>query len=455
VSRRNFEYKYHSGMKKSLFKAWQVKVLASFFCAVIFGFGFSHSAAAAPALRVASWNLGWHIAQSEVPQWLEFCNRFFAREADGVWRVAKNDQAPGATRGWNITENRARLDGNDMTSIPPCGVYRGQRNQSVAVTVEAWAKRNEQLARYFKDNLKPDVLALQEVSGVAAAREALGSQADQYQYCSFDGRFKVQRLVIAWRKNRATAAGPCTVHESLALSHLPQAQQVRPGLSIALNVDGKTVRFFTVHLKSSCVSPLNATNKRRGHLEKQMDDKDPCPILQQQIEPLETIFETLANGVDGFIALGDFNRNLWHEANATDSAVRTDGSDPSGPRAGGVKTINLLREINDGVPTQSRAHLVKFGCNFEAEAAQLCQFATGAALRNDEQMRLISNKGLGCRNGIGLDHALISQRWSAAIIEAEKLPIGRLGNTLAASDRYPEPLLAISDHCPIVVTLNL
>jgi hypothetical protein len=32
---------------------------------------------------------------------------------------------------------------------------------------------------------------------------------------------------------------------------------------------------------------------------------------------------------------------------------------------------------------------------------------------------------------------------------AEKVPLGKLGGTRPATERYPDPLLAVSDHCPV------
>lgn len=48
-----------------------------------------------------------------------------------------------------------------------------------------------------------------------------------------------------------------------------------------------------MHLKSSCVSPLD-----RGKLDGNVRPDDPCPILQQQVGPLETVLEDLPVGVD-------------------------------------------------------------------------------------------------------------------------------------------------------------
>jgi hypothetical protein len=37
---------------------------------------------------------------------------------------------------------------------------------------------------------------------------------------------------------------------------------------------------------------------------------------------------------------------------------------------------------------------------------------------------------------------------------AEKVPLGKFGGIRPATDRYPDPLLAVSDHCPVKVKLS-
>lgn len=72
--------------------------------------------------------------------------------------------------------------------------------------------------------------------------------------------------------------------------------------------------------------------------------------------------------------------------------------------------------------------------------------------------QLTDAKALGCRNPIGLDHIAVRLPAGAAagaVPVAEKVALGFLGRTLEASDKRPEPLLAVSDHCPLRARLSL
>ncbi|MFG5409229.1 hypothetical protein ABXN37_15390 [Piscinibacter sakaiensis] len=212
-------------------------------------------AAAAP-LRIATWNLGWHVAEAELGRWTAQCAKTYAKdEASGSWRLVAAG-TPGARAGWEVDEGRAVLEGVDLSVMPPCNVYRAGR-VNVPVTVPAWRKRNEQIAQVLRESVRADVIAFQEVSGEAAVREALGDAADDYRVCSFDGRYKVQRLAFAWRRSLGASDGPCEVIDALSLPQLAPRDQVRPGLVLTLRVDGRRLRFLTVHLKSGCVSPLD------------------------------------------------------------------------------------------------------------------------------------------------------------------------------------------------------
>ena len=129
---------------------------------------------------------------------------------------------------------------------------------------------------------------------------------------------------------------------------------------MGLRINGKLIRFMTVHLRSGCVSPLD-----RGRLDGNSRKDDPCPTLQQQVQPLEDALEKLESGNRSFILIGDVNRNPWHQANEVPGAkaVRSDGStDLTKPRSPEVLTQNLLKEINDGNPTFSKATLLELAC---------------------------------------------------------------------------------------------
>jgi hypothetical protein len=124
-----------------------------------------------------------------------------------------------------------------------------------------------------------------------------------------------------------------------------------------------------------------AVGRRQG------DQGDPCPVQQQQIAPLEAVFEKLGDKVDHFVVLGNFNRNLWHGVNevAGAKAVRSDGTgDLSKPRAASVKAQNLFKEINDGMPTSSKASLVTMNYPRNEEAQKLCEHSKTESLKRGD-----------------------------------------------------------------------
>jgi endonuclease/exonuclease/phosphatase family metal-dependent hydrolase len=412
------------------------------------------SPACATTLRVATWNLGWHISQAELGPWIAQCSKSFKKdESTDTWEVVP-PQTAGARTGWSITEGRPKLEGVDLAVMPPCGVYRSPSREGIAVTPASWAKRNEQLARVLSQQVKADVIAFQEVAGTAAVREALGAAAAEYDICSFDGQYKIQRLAFAWRKSVASQVGSCQVFRELSLPQLPPRDQVRPGLALTLQIGSQRVRFLTVHLKSACVSPLE-----RGRLDATSREDDPCPVLQQQIAPLESIIEGLPQGVDHVVVLGDFNRNLGHEAARVSGAepVRSDGSSNLGlPRPPGVLSRNLLLEVNDGQPVASRLKLLEAACPGSPEVTSVCDAAKGRVLSPDERRLLGDRTGLGCRNAVGLVHTLVSESLSDKVTSTTKIPLGNLGRAMSARPpEHPEPLLAVSDHCPQVTDLKL
>ncbi|MBL8304952.1 MAG: hypothetical protein JNM26_19540 [Ideonella sp.] len=211
-----------------------------------------------------------------------------------------------------------------------------------------------------------------------------------------------------------------------------------------------------MHLKSACVSPLD---RGRGRLDGNAGPDDPCLVLQQQVAPLEAILEDLPKGVDHVVVLGDFNRNLSHESARVVGAepVRSDGStDLAKPRTPGIATRNLLAEVNDGQPPASTLVLLSPTCTGSTELTAACDRAKTQALNTDERRVLADRTGLGCRNPIGLDHILVSDDLAKSVLSTTKVPIGNFGRSLSARPpQNPEPLLAISDHCPLVAEIDL
>lgn len=398
-------------------------------------------AAHARDLTVATWNLGWHLSQAEAKAWIRDCGQPFAlNQASGLFEPSTT----GATKpGWELRWGRDAKIKWDIALKPPCDVFQSNF-RIVPVTEIAYQKRAQQISDFVKANVDAEIIAFQEVSGVTAVREILPNNGADYDVCSFDD-FKIQRLAIAWKRVLGTASD-CTVEPTLSLPQLSPTDQVRPGLSLTLQIDGKPLRIMTVHLKSSCVSPLEDRGK--------LDGGGPaCPILQQQVRPLEAWLESRSSG-NPIILLGDFNRNLSHEKNTiAASAVRSNGSDPASPLPAGVLVRSLSGEVNDGAPPDSALTLLEPECPVNAVAKQMCERSKRELFNQDALKPLTRADSLGCRNPIGLDQMFASASLSAAA-PAIKVAIGRLGGTRPATAEHPDPLLAISDHCPLKATLR-
>ena len=417
-------------------------------CAALAVAALASTAHAGQPLRVASWNLGWHISKAELPAWLGQCGKTYQKDAaDGVWKPAET-----GTVGWLIDEPRAKIAGVDLSVMPPCGVYEADRKKLI-VTPKAWADRDTQIADIIAKSIMPDVIAFQEVSGTQAVAEALGDYASQYRICSHDGKYKVQRLAFAWKKELGEAAEACTAIDAMTLPHLPLAEQVRPGFQMGLRINGQLIRFMTVHLKAGCVSPLD-----RGKLDANSGPNDPCPILQQQVAPLEAAFEKLGEGGASFVVIGDFNRNLWHELHevAGAKAQRSDGStDLSTPLPAGVLTQNLFKEINDGLPATSRATLLDMACPGDEATKALCARVKTELVPRRDLAVLGYREALGCRNAVALDQTLVSDDLKSKVIESRKVAIGAAGRSALPAVGSSDPVLGASDHCPGLVVLGL
>jgi endonuclease/exonuclease/phosphatase family metal-dependent hydrolase len=379
----------------------------------------------AATLRVATWNLGWHLDSALAQRWIGACSRPFQLEGER-WRPAAA-AAEGTRSGWELPWGRNAPVEWDIGELPPCDIYQlpganGQRSV-LPVSAARYAERSSRIAALLRERVDADVIAFQEVSGAQAVRELLGPD---WRVCSYEGH-KVQRLAIAWKAS--LGEGVCEPHWPLALPGRVLRDQLRPGLALSLKAAGKIFKVLTVHLKSSCVTPLDDQSRSPGR--GQLDGEEPnCRLLQAQVGPLETWLDGHLRDSDALLMLGDFNRNLAHEAaEAADAPVRlADG-----------RTRNLWRELNDADPKPLT--LLSSRCEGGSEA--LCSLGHRQPLGRQDYGRLRGE--LGCRNPIGLDHALSAGALKNA--DARKVALGADGETTAER-------LALSDHCPVLATVG-
>ena len=403
---------------------------------------FSYFNAQARDLKVATWNLGWHLSQVEASEWIAKCGAPFQKNvASEIWEPAES-----GTPGWELKWGRDAKIAWDISVLPPCDVYKDIAFKTVPVTEAAYIKRLGQVRSFIIDKIAPDVIAFQEVSGTQAIKDILPNDGSDYLICSFTSH-KVQRLAFAWKKEFGAEAD-CEVEDPLSLpSQVAEKDRPRPGLALTLNIDGKLTRFLNIHLKSSCVSPFDTPPDA---LDGDAGADDPCKILQKQVVPLEKWIERKSEGTNRVVVLGDFNRNVWHETFETGQA-RTDGSDPKGELLPSAKVRKLIAEVNDGAPDGTQLVLLDETCPVNAASDEACKRLKSAKIASDEKF-LKGKNNLGCSFPVGLDHIMIGEGFSSA--GAVKVALGRQAKTLPANGEHSNPLLGLSDHCPLTAILT-
>src|SRR5688572_2666400 len=170
-------------------------------------------------------------------------------------------------------------------------------------------RSNEDVAalRRYARSLDADVIALQEVDGVAAAKLVF----PEYEFC-FSGRVAVQNNGFAIRRGLPFRCGP-------ELLDLSLADDVRRGVEVRLFPGtSREIALLSVHLKSGCARDrLDAARPACGELMRQV------PVLERWIDARAA--ENIPFGV-----LGDFNRDLRREPVESSLWLDIDDGDPPG-----------------------------------------------------------------------------------------------------------------------------
>jgi endonuclease/exonuclease/phosphatase family metal-dependent hydrolase len=232
-------------------------------------------AGAAPAeLKIATWNLEWFMTPETMRALTPAC-----------------------------TPADAPRDGARRTV--PCDV------------AHELARSHEDIAalRRHARALDADIVALQEVDGVEAARLVF----PEHQFC-FSGRSAVQNNGFAIRRGLPFSCAP-------DLFDLSMKDDVRRGVELRVFPGtAQEMRFLSVHLKSGC--SRDALDSPRPN----------CAVLADQVPVLERWIDTQAMEKKPFAVLGDFNRDLRREPPGVSLWAELDDADP--PAADLVNTAS-------------------------------------------------------------------------------------------------------------------
>jgi len=143
--------------------------------------------------------------------------------------------------------------------------------------------------RGYASRLDPDVVALQEAEGVAAARRVF--DPDRYLFAFAAGGGSAQRAGFAWKRGLQVTRHP-------DVSALALGGRSRAGADITVHTERGDLRLLSIHLKAGCPG---------GRL----DGGDAaCRLLAEQGRALETWIDARAGEGGAFGVLGDFNRRF-------------------------------------------------------------------------------------------------------------------------------------------------
>jgi endonuclease/exonuclease/phosphatase family metal-dependent hydrolase len=161
--------------------------------------------------------------------------------------------------------------------------------------------------RRFAQSLDADVIALQEVDGVDAAKLVFPG----YEFC-FSTRVAVQNNGFAIRRGLPFRCGA-------ELLDLSLADDVRRGVELRLFPGTpREIALLSVHLKSGC---------SRDRLD---SERPACRELSRQVPVLERWIDARAAEDRPFAVLGDFNRDLRREPAESSLWRDIDDADPPG-----------------------------------------------------------------------------------------------------------------------------
>lgn len=161
--------------------------------------------------------------------------------------------------------------------------------------------------RRYAERLDPDVVGLQELEGVAAARRVF--DPDRYAFAFAAGGGSTQRAGFAWKRSLRV-----TRHPDVAALGL--GGRSRAGADITVHADRGDLRLLSIHLKAGCPG---------GRLDA---DDTACRLLAEQGRVLEAWIDARAREGAVFAVLGDFNRRF-----SSRDAFWTDLDDSDPPEA--------------------------------------------------------------------------------------------------------------------------
>ena len=365
-----------------------------------------------PLLTITTWNLEHMMSEATFDEWAAFC-------AKHAWDEEKV-KAAGASKPKHLTYCNAH---NGL--LFPTTVQESKPLQNKA----AYAEKVEALIKR-RSELNSDIFALQEVGNDAAVHRVF--PAADWEVVSTKADIP-QNIAFALRKNSGLKIIASRQVDELAQKD-DSGHQVRPGLELTLERDGKRVTLLNVHLKASCRSHPLSEPSRPGYA----DDKrweeiqQGCKVMRKQAPALEAWIEAQTRAKANYMILGDWNRDLKRDLSLP--ARLTEGENAKSAISGTTRIGSLLKEISDNEPPGAWLAVV-----FPTIKARNKTMKAPDQKRPDQT----------CHQGIdnfALSDSLIKT------LGVDKNSLTAAGTDYGA-EAYAVNKARPSDHCPVTLTL--
>jgi exonuclease III len=388
--------------------------------------------AAATEIGVAAFNLAWAGTQADFDKHIEVCStptvNWCDSQARPIGKATPEEQE--RAKLCQAAFTAAAGGAEQALQVAPCNAYKLSAKKWKAGPATMYQQKLDGLKGAIDDLVahhKVTVIAFQEVKSEETIKQILGAHASSFDACVAPHN-SFQTVGFAWTKS--LGPGDCRPRDALAvqenITDAKSLKKVRPGVELALTVNGQQITFLNVHLKSGCAN-LRDGGGFKGNL--LTSEEAACKVLNRQVVPLENWIEDVAARSPLFVVLGDFNRKLHEEkrAKVANNQVREDGTLPDKPNKtdanGSVTTKYLWQEISDGDPSLMQVPPL------EAEETTSQQ-----------------GKSAKCTGLEGLDHILLS----SDLWKLQKNPTS-VKVPLAAVDGQ---VIKTSDHCPRVTKIS-
>src|SRR5215210_3681058 len=110
------------------------------------------TSAMARDVRIATWNVGWHLSQAEAQVRIDRCGSPFIFNS----RTSRWEPAASGTPGWELRWGRDAPIQWDLSVLPPCDVFQANF-RIVPATPDAYKRRSGQIASILRRRIDPDV----------------------------------------------------------------------------------------------------------------------------------------------------------------------------------------------------------------------------------------------------------------------------------------------------------